>query len=62
MNNEILIQGAMMIGLMLMTLAPELWALAKGVQNKGMICLLGIISKIAGIYFFTSIISGSLLG
>ena len=62
MNNEILLQGAVTIGLMIMTLAPELWALAKGIPNKAVICLLGILSKIAGIYFFTAVISGNFLG
>ena len=62
MNNDILLQGAFTIGLMIATLAPELFALAKGIQNKSVFCVLGIVSKIAAIYFFSSIISGTFLG
>lgn len=61
-NMDILTQGAVMLGVMLLILAPEFFALAKGLPNKAVICLLGIASKIACIYFFSSIIAGSFLG
>lgn len=61
MNIEILTQGTLLIGLMLITLAPELIVIAKETPNKALLFVLGILSKITAIYFFTSTISGSIL-
>ena len=58
---DILMQGVITIGMMIMVLAPEIFALAKGIQNKGLFCILGIASKIAVIYFFSSVIAGTFL-
>lgn len=58
---DILQQGLMTIGLMIIVLSPEIFALYKGIQNKGILCLLGIASKVAIIYFFSSVISGTFL-
>ncbi len=61
-NLEILTQGALAIGVMVLILSPEFFALAKGIQGKVVVCVLGIISKVTAVYFFTSIISGTFLG
>ena len=61
MNIDILTQGALLIGLMLLTLAPELIVIAKEAPNKALLFILGVLSKITAIYFFTSTISGSIL-
>lgn len=58
---DILQQGLITIGLMIIVLSPEIFALYKGIQNKGTLCLLGIASKVAIIYFFSSVISGTFL-
>lgn len=58
---DILEQGLAVIGLMIMVLSPELYVLFRGSQDKGFICLLGIISKVAVIYFFSSVIAGTFL-
>lgn len=58
---DILMQGLIVIGLMIMVLSPEIFALYKGIQNKGIICLLGIASKVAVIYFFSSVVTGTFL-
>ena len=58
---DILMQGVITIGVMILVLAPEILALSKGIQNKGLFCILGIASKIAVIYFFSSVISGTFL-
>lgn len=61
MNIEIITQGTLLIGLMLITLAPELIVIAKETPNKALLFVLGILSKITAIYFFTSTISGNIL-
>lgn len=58
---DILEQGLAVIGLMIMVLSPELYVLFRSSQDKGFICLLGIISKVAVIYFFSSVIAGTFL-
>lgn len=58
---DILQQGLVTIGLMIIVLSPEIFALYKGIQNKGILCLLGIASKVAIIYFFSSVIAGTFL-
>jgi len=60
-NTEILVQGAITIGTMILILSPEIFALYKGITNKGIVCILGILSKIATIYFFASTIAGTFL-
>lgn len=60
-NIDILEQGLVVMGLMIMVLSPELYVLFRGSQDKGFICLLGIISKVAVIYFFSSVIAGTFL-
>lgn len=61
-NMDILTQGAIMLGGMILILSPEFFALAKGLPNKALLCLLGLASKVACIYFFSSIIAGTFLG
>ena len=58
---DILMQGLITIGLMIAVLSPEIYALYKGIEQKILIFLLGIISKVAVIYFFSSVISGTFL-
>lgn len=60
-NVEILTQGAITIGTMILILSPEIFALYKGIQSKGVVCVLGILSKVATIYFFASTIAGTFL-
>ena len=60
-NTEILVQGGITIGTMILILSPEIYALYKGIPSKGLVCLLGIISKVATIYFFASTIAGTFL-
>lgn len=52
-NIEILKQGIMMIILMLFSFLPEAFCLFRNVQGKGVVCFLGILSKIVVIYFFS---------
>lgn len=58
---DILMQGFITIGLMIAVLSPEIYALYKGIEQKILICLLGILSKVAVIYFFSSVIAGTFL-
>ena len=58
---DILMQGLITIGLMIAVLSPEIYALYKGIEQKILICFLGIISKVSVIYFFSSVIAGTFL-
>ena len=58
---DILMQGLTTIGLMIAVLSPEIYALYRGIDCKGTICVLGIMSKVAVIYFFSSVIAGTFL-
>lgn len=58
---DILMQGLITIGLMISVLSPEIYALYKGIEQKILICFLGIISKVSVIYFFSSVIAGTFL-
>ena len=58
---DILMQGLTTIGLMIAVLSPEIYALYRGIDCKGTICVPGIISKVAVIYFFSSVIAGTFL-
>lgn len=58
-NIDILKQGAMLIAMMLVSFIPEIYLLYKNTENKGVLCFLGIMSKIAIIYFFSVTITST---
>ena len=58
-NIEILKQAGTMISLMLLSFLPELFSLFKNDDRKLLFCFFCIVSKLALLYFFTSIFSSS---
>ena len=58
-NIEILKQAGTMISLMLLSFLPELFSLFKNDDRKLLFCFFCIVSKLALLYFFTSIFSNS---
>lgn len=56
---EILKQAGTMISLMLLSFLPELFSLFKNDDRKLLFCFFCIVSKLALLYFFTSIFSNS---
>lgn len=61
-NLMILKQGLLMVGLMLASFSPEMWVMYKNPNGKLSYCILGIISKVVILYFFSSILAGSFFG
>jgi len=52
-NIEILRQGGFMVALMLLSFLPEIFCLFNNYERKGIICFLGLVSKVAIVYSFS---------